>query len=162
MFVRTASERDLQAVHDLLVETWHDTYDAIYGVDGVAAISDRWHSVDWLRQMLRRVRSEFIVADTGSELAGMAYAVRDENESDLVELQELDVRPTMQGRGVGGMLLEEIQASFFECGRMRLEVEERNDRAVAFYEADGFVRTGRKLAARGGDASILTLEKQLR
>ena len=31
MFVRTASSRDIEAVRALLVETWHDTYDAIYG-----------------------------------------------------------------------------------------------------------------------------------
>ena len=45
MFVRTASERDLQAVRDLLVETWHATYDHIYGVERVAAITDDWHSI---------------------------------------------------------------------------------------------------------------------
>ena len=28
MFVRSASERDLAAVRELLVETWHATYDA--------------------------------------------------------------------------------------------------------------------------------------
>ncbi len=33
MFVRTASERDVPAIRALLVETWHDTYDPIYGVD---------------------------------------------------------------------------------------------------------------------------------
>ena len=43
--MRTASERDLDAMRALLVETWHATYDAIYGVDRVTAITDagiRW------------------------------------------------------------------------------------------------------------------------
>jgi len=39
MFVRTASERDLKAVRDLLVETWHATYDPFYGVERVTAIT---------------------------------------------------------------------------------------------------------------------------
>ena len=40
MFVRTASARDLPAIRALLVATWHDTYDGIYGVERVTAITD--------------------------------------------------------------------------------------------------------------------------
>lgn len=161
MFVRTASERDLADISTLLAETWHATYDPIYGAAGVQAISERWHSVDWLRQMLRRDRSEFIVADTGAGLAGVAYAVIDENQRDVVELHELDVRPAMQGRGVGGLLLEEMIGSFYESRLMRLEVEEKNERAVAFYEAADFTTVGRKPATQWVDAMVLTMEKQL-
>jgi hypothetical protein len=42
MFVRTAGERDLAAVRDLLVETWHATYDSIYGAERVTEITDEW------------------------------------------------------------------------------------------------------------------------
>jgi hypothetical protein len=31
VFIRTAGERDLDEIRTLLVETWHDTYDGIYG-----------------------------------------------------------------------------------------------------------------------------------
>ena len=41
MFVRSAGERDLAAVRELLVETWHATYDPIYGAERVTAITDR-------------------------------------------------------------------------------------------------------------------------
>ncbi len=161
MFIRTAGERDLADIGALLAETWHATYDPIYGAAGVAEISRRWHSVRWLRQMLRRDRSEFIVADTGGALAGVAYAVLNEERRDTVELHELDVRPAMQGRGVGGLLLEEIIGSFYESRLMRLDVEERNRRAVAFYEAADFVTVGRRPATQWVDAVVLTMEKQL-
>ncbi len=49
MFVRTASERDLVAIRALLVETWHATYDAIYGAAKVTEITDEWHSIASLR-----------------------------------------------------------------------------------------------------------------
>jgi ribosomal protein S18 acetylase RimI-like enzyme len=111
--------------------------------------------------MLRRDRSEFIVADTGTELAGVAYAVTNEEQRAVVELHELDVRPAMQGRGVGGLLLEEIVGSFYESRLMRLDVEEKNRRAVAFYEAADFVTVGRKPATQWVDAMVLTMEKQL-
>jgi ribosomal protein S18 acetylase RimI-like enzyme len=161
MFIRTAGERDLADISALLAETWHATYDPIYGAAGVDEISRRWHSVDWLRQMLRRDRSEFIVADTGTELAGIAYAVTSEEQRDVVELHELDVRPAMQGRGVGGLLLDETVGSFYESRLMRLDVEEKNRRAVAFYEAADFVTVDRKPATQWVDAMVLTMEKQL-
>ncbi|TIU66551.1 MAG: GNAT family N-acetyltransferase, partial [Mesorhizobium sp.] len=59
MFVRTASERDLVAVRALLVETWHATYDAIYGAERVTAITDAWHSITSLKTRLTRPNSEF-------------------------------------------------------------------------------------------------------
>jgi ribosomal protein S18 acetylase RimI-like enzyme len=161
MFVRTAGERDLAAVRDVLVETWHATYDALYGAEKVREITDVWHSIGALRRLLMQPYSEFIVADTGAGLAGMAYASMNEKDRQIVELRELYVLPAMQGKGIGGLLLDEIESSFFGCNRMRLEVEERNSRALAFYEAAGFVRTAGKPARRWADASILTLEKQL-
>ncbi|MBN9234498.1 MULTISPECIES: GNAT family N-acetyltransferase [Phyllobacteriaceae] len=159
MFVRTAGERDLETIRALLAETWHATYDAIYGVEGVTAISEHWHSVTWLKQLLRQPRSEFIVADTGAELAGVAHAVMKEDE--LVEVTELDVRPSMQGRGVGGLLLAELEDSFPECRLMRLEVEEKNQRARDFYRANGFVEFGRRPATQWVDAMIVSMEKRL-
>ncbi|RUW95962.1 N-acetyltransferase, partial [Mesorhizobium sp. M8A.F.Ca.ET.059.01.1.1] len=53
------------------------------------------------------------------------------------------VLPALQGRGIGGMLLDEIIESFPEAHGIRLEVEEKNTRAVAFYRANGFVQAGR-------------------
>lgn len=141
MYVRTASERDLDAVRALLVETWHDTYDAIYGVEKVTDITDSWHSIASLKARLDRPQSEFLVADDGRQIAGMAFAVA-ADEGRTVMLHQLYVRPGMQGRGIGGMLLDEIEGSFHDAERVRLEVEEANAKAVAFYLAQGFAKVG--------------------
>lgn len=141
IFVRTASDRDIAAIRALLVETWHDTYDPIYGVEKVNEITDDWHSVRSLTARLTMPRSEYIVADDGKVLAGMAYAEADET-GDVVELRQLYVLPSMQGRGVGGLLLDEIEVSFPEAKRFVLEVEEANARAVRFYLSRGFVDAG--------------------
>ena len=42
MWVRTASKRDLPAISRLLGETWHATYDAIYGAERVGEITGEW------------------------------------------------------------------------------------------------------------------------
>src|SRR4051812_36821706 len=111
MFVRTASERDVAAVRALLVETWHATYDAIYGVGKVTEITDDWHSVASLKVRLAKPYSEFLVADDGKTIGGMAFASSDP-DGKTVTLHQLYVHPDLQGRGIGGMLLDEIIESF--------------------------------------------------
>ena len=142
MFVRTASERDLQAVRDLLVETWHATYDHIYGVERVTAITDDWHSIASLKRRLDQPNAEFLVADDGKQLGGMAYAAADAAGTSVM-IRQLYVRPAFQGRGIGGMLLDEIIESFPDATLFRLEVEEANVKAVGFYASQGFVQSGR-------------------
>lgn len=142
MFVRTAGERDLKAVRELLVETWHATYDAIYGADEVARITEDWHSIPALRARLEKPRSEFVLADDGKAIAGMAFATT-ADDGKTVMLHQLYVRPAMQGRGIGGLLLDEIESAFPEAEKVRLEVEEKNAKAVAFYIGQGFSETGR-------------------
>lgn len=153
MFVRTASSRDLEAVRALLVETWHDTYDAIYGVERVTAITDDWHSIPSLEARLKRPNSEFLVADDGARLGGMAFAAATD-EGRAVMLHQLYVLPACQGRGIGGMLLDEIESCFPEAGKVRLEVEEANEKAVAFYLAQGFAKVGMTADCGSGQSAI--------
>lgn len=140
MFVRTASERDLPAVRALLVETWHATYDAIYGVDRVNAITDDWHSIASLKARLDRPDGEFLLADDGTTIAGMAFAT---GTSGPIVLHQLYVRPAKQSHGIGSLLLDEVVESFPDATAIRVEVEEKNLRAIGFYQSHGFVETGR-------------------
>ncbi|MFC6488944.1 GNAT family N-acetyltransferase [Nitratireductor sp. GCM10026969] len=141
MFVRTACAQDLPAVRALLVETWHETYDAIYGAEKVTRITDEWHSLAALKARIERIDSEFLLADDGEQIAGMAFASGTDGGS-TIQLRQLYVRPARQGRGVGGLLLDEVLSSFPEARKIRLEVEEANTNAVAFYVAHGFSRVG--------------------
>ncbi len=155
MFVRTASTRDLPAVRALLIATWHDTYDAIHGAERVTEITDEWHSIPALEARLSRPRSEFLVADDGKRIGGMAFASLGDGAT--VELQQLYVLPEFQGRGIGGLLLDEIESCFPEAARVRLEVEEKNLKAIAFYVAQGFAEVGRTANCGGGESGIPAL-----
>ncbi|TIQ30610.1 MAG: GNAT family N-acetyltransferase [Mesorhizobium sp.] len=161
MFVRTASERDLAAIRVLLVETWHATYDAVYGARRVTEITDDWHSIASLKARLTRPNSEFLVADDGKRLGGMAFASATKDPK-IVLLNQLYVHPDCQRRGIGRSLLDEVEASFLEARSLRLEVEEANTPAIAFYEANGFRPAGRTAdCGSGSGMPALILEKRL-
>ncbi len=160
MFVRTASERDLDAIRALLVETWHATYDDIYGAEKVTEITDEWHSIAALKRRLIVPNSDFLVADDGDRLGGVAYAEADA-EGKTVKLHQLYVSPGLQGRGIGGMLLDEMIESFPDAERFRLEVEEANAKALGFYLSQRFVQVGRtaNCGAEGSGIPALVLER---
>jgi ribosomal protein S18 acetylase RimI-like enzyme len=161
MFVRTASERDLPAVSSLIAETAHATFDPLWGAEAVETRNTAYYSAAELKKKLDRPRSEFLVADDGKVIGGVAFAAAKGDDVRIVELEVLLVQPDLQGRGIGGMLLEEIEASFFESELMRVtEVDERNARALAFYAGAGYVEVSRKLGANV-PTMLLTLEKPL-
>ncbi|OLP58438.1 GNAT family N-acetyltransferase [Xaviernesmea oryzae] len=161
-FVRTASPADLPAVSKLLGETWHATYDAVYGVDKVSEIVASWHSVPALKNRLGRPHSEFVVADNGRRLAGMGFAARDAKQPKLAMLHQLYVHPDHQGEGIGRDLFAELETCFPEAERMRVEVAEQNERALHFYTRLGFAEIDRLTSCAGRDGMpTVVLEKVL-
>jgi ribosomal protein S18 acetylase RimI-like enzyme len=161
-FIRTASERDLPAVQKLLGICWHATYDGIYGVERVNAITADWHSTASLKAMLAKPYSEFIVAEGLDGLAGMAYA--SQTDPGFVMLHQLYILPEAQGRGLGAEMLGEIEAAFPDAKAMRLEVEAVNEKAVRFYARCGFETVSRTENCGKHESGIaaLVMEKSAR
>ena len=69
----------------------------------------------------------------------------------------MSVRPEHQGKGLGGMLVDEALSRAFEMGvvRVELEVYEDNVPAVRLYESRGFVREGVRRAAAFRDGTFV-------
>ncbi len=159
-FVRTASEKDLPRVQEILRETWHATYDEIYGVERVNEITETWHSLDRLEEMRHQEHSEFLVADNGEVIGGMAFASQKEK---VIYLHQLYVHPDFHGGKTGLHLMIEIENSFLDVEKISLEVEEKNVRAIKFYEGFAFRTVGK--TENCGEASsgipALIMEKQI-
>ncbi|TCM57498.1 ribosomal protein S18 acetylase RimI-like enzyme [Rhizobium sp. PP-F2F-G48] len=141
-FVRTATERDLAAISALLGETAHATYDARYGADKVAEMTAKWHAVAALKANLARKNSEFVVADDGKRIGGMAYASMSPTLHETAVLHQLYVLPAFQRQGIARDLFAELETCFPYAGHMRVEVVSDNVPAIAFYEAHGFTEIG--------------------
>ena len=139
-FIRTASSRDIPKIREVLVETWHATYDAIHGVEKVTGITNAWHSLEQLNENIERPNSEFLVADDGKQIAGMTYATQ---SGKVISLHQLYVRPQFHGQRIGLQLLIEIENAFMDCDTIALEVDVENKLAIDFYEKYGFRQYGK-------------------
>ncbi|MCB1420423.1 MAG: GNAT family N-acetyltransferase [Notoacmeibacter sp.] len=157
MWIRTVDRDDLEEIRDLLVKTWHATYDGIYGADRVNAINNDWHSVKALQKRLSKPYSEFVIADDGEEILGVAFASMGEGDDRVAYLHQLYVNPDAQGRGAGKALLIEMESAFPMAARMRLEVEEANAKAIAFYESNGYRMVDRTDNCGSRDSGIPAL-----
>lgn len=138
-FVRTASSSDLPRVQEILRDTWHATYDALYGKEKVNQIIDSWHSMKRLEDMRHTPNSEFLVADNGTVIGGMAYATQKDK---TINLHQLYVHPDYHGGKSGLHLMIEIENSFIDADKISLEVSEDNIKAISFYEKFGFKKVG--------------------
>jgi ribosomal protein S18 acetylase RimI-like enzyme len=161
-YIRTASERDLPTVQKLLGICWHATYDDIYSSERVSAITADWHSLSSLNDQLAKPYSEFIVAERSDGLAAMAYA--SQSDPAFVMLHQLYVLPGAQGQGLGREMLAEIEAAFPDAKAIRLEVEAANEKAVRFYERQGFETVSRteNCAREESGIAALIMQKSLR
>jgi GNAT superfamily N-acetyltransferase len=152
--IRPARRGELAAIRALLVETWHDTFDAILGAAKVTEITDEWHTIDNLARGLDREGRAFLVAEAADgSIEGVASATA--HEDGLIALGRLYVRPASQGKGLGTALLEACVDYFPQGKLMRLEVEIDNEKARAFYARRGFTEAPARAPDAGAcDAAI--------
>ncbi|MEP3439456.1 MAG: GNAT family N-acetyltransferase [Hoeflea sp.] len=161
-FVRSASARDIPAIRDVLAETWRATYAPFYGAAKVEEIIADWHSETAIKAMLDRPHGEFLVADDGKLIGGVAFASYKAGTK-MVSLHQLYVRPECQGLGIGRDLFAEIETCFPDAQNLTLEVDPGNEPAIAFYQAHGMKETGRTDNCARGESGIpaLILSKPL-
>src|SRR3712207_2260150 len=108
--IRDVTEPDIRAVREVLVATWHATYDPILDAAKVAEVVASWHSVPRLTAQLRQPRAAFLLAERDGIVVGMAHA--DLGEDGSLRVGRLYVLPQEQGTRVGRRLLEAALARF--------------------------------------------------
>lgn len=163
-FVRSASSRDIPALVSLLADSWRATYDTLYGVEKVTQLIAEWHSPEAIARNLARPDGEYLVADDGKELGGMAFAsMSGSDDVKSIKLHQLYVRPGFHRMGIGRDLFADIETCFPDAKRLLLEVDPDNAQAIAFYRGVGMDVTSQTQNCGGGDSGIpaLIMEKPL-
>lgn len=148
--IRPVEARDLPAVREALVASWHATYDAILGADKVRALTDAWHSPQTLAGQVGLPDAVFLLAEREGRVLGSAFAHVD--DAGAACLRRLYLVPEAQGGGLGRRLLEDTLALLGPRPAW-LEVEARNRPGIGFYAACGFAAHDERPECGGSDAA---------
>jgi ribosomal protein S18 acetylase RimI-like enzyme len=129
-------ESDAGAVSILLRASWDTTYTQLMGAEKVRVQNDGMHDPASIAADLGRPHSESFVAETeDGVIVGHAHAVV---KKGVLWLDRLHVAPEYQGTGLAANLLHAVMANYVGEPSISLEVIEGNERAIAFYEKQGF------------------------
>ncbi|THV25524.1 GNAT family N-acetyltransferase [Peteryoungia ipomoeae] len=163
-FVRTANDRDIEPLRALLTQSFHATYDRFYGPAKVEELISAWHNQAEIKRRIHLKGGEYLVADDGKRIGGMAFAAMSDKLTKTAILHQLYVHPDQQRQGIGRDLFAEIETCFPDAEILRLEVEPQNEGAIAFYTAHDFAEVDRTRNCGGPDSGIeaLIMEKSLR
>jgi len=127
-------------------------------LDIVCSLENEWMQSPWTRagfeNELSNSFSRFVVAEYEDGIAGYAVAWEVSGE---IQLNRIVVRGDLRRRGCARALLDHLIRELRPPGpgRVLLEVRARNDAALGFYRAAGFVETGLRKGYYGDDDAVL-------
>ncbi|WP_083190739.1 ribosomal protein S18-alanine N-acetyltransferase [Serinicoccus hydrothermalis] len=140
--------------------TWRDI-PLMAGLERAAFPDDPWTEASLWGELAQRPRRSYVVMrEPGSEEL-LGYAGLD-LAGDVADVMTLAVDPHARGRGIGGLLLEDLHRRALAGGAasMMLEVRSGNEPARGLYAARGYslVRSRPRYYPSGEDALVLRKE----
>ena len=132
--IRSARVADAVALNAIL----HDTYETTWLPRMTPAAAEVFRDEDRPAQYVASRGTEFLVAECGGELVGFV-----DWEADFVNA--LHVRSNYARRGIGGQLMDLVEAAMAKAGFSvaRLETDTFNTQSRAFYKGRGYVEADR-------------------
>jgi ribosomal protein S18 acetylase RimI-like enzyme len=138
--LRPLEERDFGVVADLARAIWLAHYVTIITTAQIEYMLQGRFIPENLRRYLGGGERWMDVLECEDALAGYtSYALT--SDPDEMKLEQLYLLPQLHGRGFGRQMLEHVERSARRQGacRLVLQVNKRNDKALAFYRRANFI-----------------------
>ena len=122
---------------------------------------DAWSEATWWGELAGRPRREYVVAEDADGVCG--YAGLDHG-GEVADVMTVGVAPRARGRGLGRLLVDELErrAQGRGTASVLLEVRADNPAARALYDASGYtVLATRHRYYQPGDVDALVMRKLL-
>jgi len=163
--VRTAVSDDVPAIQRVARASWHAAYGDFVPESTIEEMLAEWYSDEAVEQGVTSDDVVYLVAESsGDDTLGYASAGPAADEEGVAVLASIYVRPERWGESIGTALLESavdrLRERAFDC--LRATVLAENSVGVAFYDRQGFERTGRHEEKLGGEPyDALVVERPL-
>jgi ribosomal protein S18 acetylase RimI-like enzyme len=156
---RRANASDAEALSELAARLFEQTFGAANTPEDMRAYLSAAFTVDQQKAELADPdRATWFAESDEGNVVGFVMLRRGSKSDSVIaarpaEVQRLYADRTLHGRGTGARLMELClaQASAWNCDVIWLAVWEKNPRAIAFYEKQGFRKVGRQTFRLGAD-----------
>lgn len=129
-------QQDVLSIISLAHETWWATYRSIISEEQIHYMLDKFYNEKLIEEQLQQNDHLFLKATEEGVLQGYCHAIWTDS---FMKLSKLYIHPKAQGKGVGKLLLEELElmCSTNQMHSIQLNVNIHNP-ARFFYERMGF------------------------
>lgn len=137
--LRTATVNDIPAIIKMQEQTWEPTYREILTREQIDYMFDLMYSPDALTSQMTHLGHSFVLAEEEGVVLGFASFNLNDTDNRIFKLQKIYVLPGTQGRGIGKLLLDEVEKQCRKRGGHTLWLNvNRYNKAKQFYERQGF------------------------
>jgi len=156
--VAEASNSDISSLHEFILEAWKEAGPSAWGWTG--ATEERVQelaSVEYLKQLVSNPKLKVLLAKDRERIVG--FAVNRRVDETTVELAGVIVLGRLTGMGIGTALMGAAMKAATAGGfkEITVKTESFNQRAIGFYEANGFKRIGLSSEELDGNRVDLTV-----
>ena len=146
---RKAAPHDAPEIKQLAAEVVYKNYAPFLGLESTKNFIESGAS----DQIIDESMVDMLIAEHAGEIVGIAVI-----KADLLDL--LMVKYALQGKGIGGALLDQAEEVLFENhATIRLETFEDNVPTIAFYQKHGWEIVGKE-SNPYADGDIFKFDKQ--
>ena len=137
MTISVATQEQLPIVQELAYKIWPSTYGHILSKDQFDYMMELMYSIDSLEKQLA-TKPFLLVEDEGEFIGFVSYEINWENTA-KTKIHKLYVLPTIQGKGVGKFLINQIRELALQAQNTAvLLTVNRFNKAKHFYIKLGF------------------------
>lgn len=136
MKIRIAFVNDIPKIVEVAAATWKQTYAPIISQEQIDFMYERMYTQEAILQQMQEGHTFLIGTNNEQTLGFVSYYIREDN---ILYIPKLYVKPESQGKGIGRMLLEEVEkiALKNKIDFLELNVNRKNT-AMYFYKKQGF------------------------
>ena len=155
---RKLTKEDVLTLREFSIKTYYDTFMNGNSEHVMQAYLDEAFAAEKLTEELQNPDSTFRFLYADGTLAGYLKVNRAPSQTDLndpasLELERIYAAKKFQGKGIGQALMNKAVeiANGYNKKYIWLGVWEKNERALAFYRKNGFVKIGEHAFYMGDD-----------
>ena len=139
MKISVATKSQLEIVKDLAYKIWPNTYGNIISQAQLDFMLDKFYNFSFLENQLINENQIFLLIEENNQYLGFcAYELNCES-SNKTKLHKIYVLPETQGKGIGKILLNEVEKTTLENNNSALFLNvNRYNNAQEFYKKQGY------------------------